>query len=116
MRSAFSRPLQTRSPATASILTGCYGEPLSTVRSLVPMLSGFRDSEGQMTLTTDYETVYSNLRLGRAAQLGLPADWMSQFQLPIRTDEVVTATIFSPIVGGAVQTGFSGVALRSLRS
>jgi hypothetical protein len=68
------------------------------VISLVPMFSGFRDSEGQMTLTTDYETVYSNLRLGRAAQLGLPADWMSQFQLTLRTDEVVTATIFSPVV------------------
>lgn len=68
------------------------------VVSLVPMFSGFRDAEGHMTLTTDYETVYSNLRLGRATQLGLPANWMSQFQLTIRADEIVTATVFSPAV------------------
>jgi hypothetical protein len=68
------------------------------VVSLIPMFSGFRDPEGRMTLTTDYDTVYSNLRFGRAKQLGLPTEWLSQFLLTIRADEIVTAALFSPAV------------------
>jgi hypothetical protein len=68
------------------------------VVSIIPMFSGFRDPEGRMTLTTDYDTVYSNLKMGRAAQLGLPAHWLSEFELIVRADEIVTATLFSPMV------------------
>lgn len=62
------------------------------------MLSGNRDSEGRLNPPTDYESVYSNLEHGRAAQLGLPADWPSQFELTIRVDDIVTAALFSPAI------------------
>ena len=65
------------------------------VVQLLPMLSGHRDTEGRLNLTTDYEAVYSALEHGRAAQLGLPAHWLAQFALSIRADEIVTAALFS---------------------
>jgi hypothetical protein len=71
-------------------------EPVAV--TMLPMLSGNRDAQGRLNLTTDYETVYSTLEHGRAAQLGLPADWPSQFELTIRADEIVTAAPFSPAV------------------
>jgi hypothetical protein len=62
------------------------------------MFSGNRDAEGRLNLTTDYEALYSTLRRGRAAQLGLPADWPSQFDRAIRVDDIVTATPFSAAI------------------
>jgi hypothetical protein len=67
-----------------------------TAITILPMFSGSRDTDGRLNLTTDYETVYARLRHGRAAQLGLPADWTSQFKLTIRADEIVTVAPFSP--------------------
>jgi hypothetical protein len=72
------------------------GEPV--VVPLLPILSGYRDTEGRLNLTTDYGTVYSNLKHGRAAQLGLPTDWLSQFALSIRADEIITVALFSPTI------------------
>jgi hypothetical protein len=66
--------------------------------TLLPMFSGNRDAEGRVNLTTDYEALYSSLRHGRAAQLGLPADWPSLFNLAIRADDIVTATPFSTAI------------------
>jgi hypothetical protein len=71
-------------------------EPVAV--ALLPIFSGNRDAEGRLNLTTDYETLYSSLMRGRAAQLGLPADWPSQFDLTIRADEIVTAAPFSPAI------------------
>jgi hypothetical protein len=65
---------------------------------LLPILSGHRDPEGRLNLTTDYVAVYSALKHGRAMQLGLRADWLSQFALVIRADEIVTAALFSPAI------------------
>lgn len=65
---------------------------------LLPILSGHRDPEGRLNLTTDYEAVYSTLEHGRAAQLGLPADWLCRFSLAVRADEIVTAAVFSPAI------------------
>jgi hypothetical protein len=65
---------------------------------LLPMLSGNRDAEGRITLTTDYDAVFSALREGEAARLGLPADWESEIELQIRTDEIVTAALFSKAI------------------
>ena len=56
------------------------------------------DAEGRLTITTDYQTVYSTLSAGRAAQLGLPADGKSKFELFIRADEIITATRFSKVL------------------
>jgi hypothetical protein len=70
----------------------------SVIVTLLTMLSGNRDAEGRVTLTTDYERVYSTLKAGRAKQLCLPADWESRFKLLIRADEIVTAALFLPEV------------------
>jgi len=63
--------------------------------AFLPMFSGNRDSAGNLTLTTDYEVVYSMLEAGRANQIGLPSDWKSEFELQIRADEIVSAAKFS---------------------
>jgi hypothetical protein len=68
-------------------------EPVAV--TLLPIFSGNRDAEGRLNLTTDYEALYSTLSRGRAAQLGLPSDWSSQFELTIRADQIVTAALFS---------------------
>ncbi len=65
---------------------------------LIPMFSGYRDAENRMVLTTDYEQVYKALRGGRAEALKLPTNWLSQFELAIRADTILTATLFSPAV------------------
>jgi hypothetical protein len=65
---------------------------------LRPIFSGIRDAEGRLNLTTDYEALYSTLRRGRAVQLGLHADWPSQFELAIRVDDIVTASPFSAAI------------------
>jgi len=71
---------------------------MDVIVPLLPMLSGQRDPEGRLNLTTDYEGIYSTLKHGRAMQLGLPADWLSQFELAIRADQIVTAALFSPTI------------------
>jgi hypothetical protein len=63
--------------------------------TVVPMYSGHRDERNQMRLTTDYEAVYNALRAGRAKDLGLPGDWLSQFALAIKADTIISATKFS---------------------
>jgi hypothetical protein len=76
-------------------ITNPVGIPTITI---VPVFSGQRDKDGRMRLTTDYDRVYADLERGGAAQLGLPADWRSQFNLAIRADTIVTATQFEPSV------------------
>ncbi len=71
-------------------------EPVAV--TLLPMLSGNRDATGRITLTTDYDAVYSDLREGKAARLGLPADWQSEIELQIRADEIITAALFSDAI------------------
>jgi hypothetical protein len=71
-------------------------EPVAV--TLLPMLSGNRNAEGRMTLTTDYDAAYSALREDGAALPGLPADWASQIELQIRADEIVTAALFSTAI------------------
>jgi hypothetical protein len=85
---------------TGKIYVGLVVEAPNPLRepaavALLPLLSGHRDDEGRMQLTTDYEEVYARLRSGKAAELGLRADWKSQFRLVVRADEIVTATRFS---------------------
>jgi hypothetical protein len=88
---------------TNKVYIGHVVAPLDPVREpvvvpLLPMLSGHRDAEGRLNVTTDYLAVYSALEHGRAMQLGLPAEWQSQFELAIRADEIVTAALFSPAI------------------
>lgn len=71
-------------------------EPVAV--TLLPMLSGNRNAEGRITLTTDYDAVYSDLREGKAARLGLQADWESEIEMQIRTDEIVIAALFSEAI------------------
>jgi hypothetical protein len=66
--------------------------------TILPVFSGYRGEEGRMVLTTDYDRVYADLEKGGAKQLGLPADWQTQFNLTIRADTIVTASLFSPSV------------------
>jgi hypothetical protein len=79
-------------------------EPVAVV--MLPIFSGNRDAEGRLNLTTDYEMLYSSLRHGRAVQLGLPADWPSQFELTIRADEIVTAALFSAAIYAEFNPGW----------
>lgn len=66
--------------------------------TLLPILSGYRDAEGQLNLTTDYDSLYSQLRHGRASQLELATGYLSQFEVTIRAAEIVTAARFSPTI------------------
>lgn len=89
--------------SSGKVYTGLIVEDLDPFRepvavTLVPMFSGHRDAEGRLNLTTDYESLYASLNRGRAAQLGLPADWSSQFELAIRVDDIVTASPFSAAI------------------
>ena len=63
--------------------------------AFLPMFSGNRDATGHLTLTTDYEVIYSALEAGRANQIGLPANWQSEFELQIRAEEIISAAKFS---------------------
>jgi len=90
---------------TGKVYIGLVVDALDPIRepvavTLLPIFSGYRDAEGRLNLTTDYGALYSTLSRGRAAQLGLPADWPSQFELTIRADEIVTAAPFSPVIYG----------------
>jgi hypothetical protein len=96
---------------TGKVYIGLVVEALDPIRepfavTLLPIFSGNRDAEGRLNLTTDYETLYSSLRHGRAAQLGLPADWSSQFELTIRADEIVTASLFSAAIYAEFNPGW----------
>ena len=75
-------------------------DPRSTppVMTIIPVYSGYRTEDGRMVLTTDYESVYADLSAGGATQLALPAGWLLQFRLTIRSDMIVSATLFSPAV------------------
>jgi len=68
-------------------------EPVSI--PFLPMFSGNRDAAGHLTLTTDYEAIYSALKAGRANQIGLPVNWQSEFELQIRAEEIISAAKFS---------------------
>jgi hypothetical protein len=65
---------------------------------VVPMYSGYRDSQGGMVLTTDYEALYEALEGGKATQLQLPEDFLSTFELAIRAETIVSAILFAPAV------------------
>jgi hypothetical protein len=87
------------------VYIGVLVEALDPIREpaavmMLPIFSGNRDAEGRLNLTTDYESLYATLSHGRAAQLGLPADWSSQFELTIRADDIVTAAPFSAAIYG----------------
>lgn len=73
-------------------------DSIPPVIAIVPVFSGYRSPDGRMVLTTDYESVYADLEKGGAAQLELPADWITQFGMTIRTDMIVSANLFSPAV------------------
>jgi hypothetical protein len=77
-------------------------DPEKTPRAVtvLPMMSGKRDELGRMSLTTDYETLYTSLAEGRAAALDLPEDWINQFRLIIPAETIVSAALFSPAVYG----------------
>jgi hypothetical protein len=88
---------------TGKVYIGLVAEPPDPVRepvavTLRPIFSGIRDAEGALNLTTDYKSLYATLSRGRAAQLGLPTDWYSQFDLAIRVDDIVTASPFSTAI------------------
>lgn len=68
------------------------------VVKILPMFSGYRDARGRLVLTSDYQSVYTNLDAGEADRLHLPPDWLSQFEVTIRADLIVTAALFSPAV------------------
>ena len=65
---------------------------------MVPMMSGHRDANGRVKITTEYETIYDKLRAGQGAEYKLPKKWSEQFELVIRADSIVTATPFSTAV------------------
>jgi hypothetical protein len=88
---------------TGKVYIGLVADAREPVRepvaiTLRPIYSGTRDAEGRLNLITDYESLYATLSRGRAAQLGLPADWSSQFDLAIRVDDIVTASPFSAAI------------------
>lgn len=68
---------------------------------MVPMMSGHRDADGRLKITTEYETIYDKLRAGHAAEFNLSEKWSEQFELVIRADSIVTATPFSTAVYSA---------------
>jgi hypothetical protein len=65
---------------------------------IVPMYSGYRDPQGAMVLTTDYEALYEALEGGKANQLQLPEDFLSTFELAIRAETIISAILFAPKV------------------
>jgi hypothetical protein len=96
---------------TGKVYIGLIVEALDPIRepvavTLLPIFSGNRDAEGRLNLTTDYEALYSTLSRGRAAQLGLPSNWSSQFELTIRADEIVTAALFSAAIYAEFNPGW----------
>ena len=70
-----------------------------TTITLLPILSGQRDDKGNVTFTTDYLRIYTELKdNAKRLSLGLPERWVSTFELVIRAERIVTASIFSPQV------------------
>ncbi len=68
---------------------------------LFPMLSGYRDAEGRLSITTDYQPIYSTLDSSPAERelLGLPnEEWETRFEIVLRADAILSATMFSPSV------------------
>jgi hypothetical protein len=57
------------------------------VVTLLPMLSGHRDDQERLVLTTDYETIYKRRK-----------DGMLQFKLTIPAEMIVTASLFNPAI------------------
>jgi hypothetical protein len=68
------------------------------VIQLLPMLSGYRDVQGRLTLTTDYSELYAKLRAGKAQQLKLAANWTEQFHIAIRADSILSVNLFSTAI------------------
>jgi hypothetical protein len=85
---------------TGKVYIGLVNESLQDPAfvTLMPRFSGHRDSEGRIALTTDYDSVYSRLAGSNDADILLPADWPSNFELTIRADKIITATPFSPAI------------------
>ncbi len=66
------------------------------VVKIVPMFSSHRDSLGSVVLTTDYESVYKSFKDANALASSSSQDFLSQSELAIRVETIVTAALFSP--------------------
>ncbi len=75
---------------------------------LLPVFSGHRDPAGRLTLTTDYLRFYEALSADsdKAAELDLPEDWQSRFEIVLRADQIVSANMFSPTVYSEFNPGW----------
>jgi hypothetical protein len=75
---------------------------------LFPMLSGHRDADGRLKITTDYANVYSALEANKekVAKLLLPAVWEPNFEVVVRADQIVSANMFSPGVYSEFNPGW----------
>jgi hypothetical protein len=64
--------------------------------SLLPMLSGYRNSEDQEFIpTNDYLSLYEDVISGRVAGLNVGAD---EFQVVIPVSEIVSVSPFAPVI------------------
>ena len=77
---------------------------------LLPMLSGQRDESGRTVFVTDYSNVYEQLENMRETErktiFGLSGDWEQYFEVVIRADEWVSATLFSAEVYARFNPGW----------
>lgn len=76
-----------------------------TAVTVLPMLSGYRDAQGRMELTTDYEAIYESLDVPTLPG-STAAPNLSQFYLLIRADAIVTASQFSTTVYAQFHPGW----------
>jgi hypothetical protein len=68
--------------------------------TMLPMFSGFRNDQGRLKLTTDYAAVYKELAREpeKIKDLKLPSVLREVFEMIIRADTIVSATMFSPAI------------------
>jgi hypothetical protein len=75
---------------------------------LFPMLSGHRDANGYLKLTTNYRRVYDALDADpeMRAKHGLPTVWEPNFEVVLRADQIVSANMFSPSIYSEFNPGW----------
>lgn len=80
--------------------------PLAVV--LFPMLSGHRDDDGRLKLTTNYRRIYDALDKNPDLRKhhGLPKVWEPNFEVVLRADQIVSANMFSPTVYSEFNPGW----------
>ena len=80
--------------------------PLSVV--LLPMLSGHRNDDGRVKLTTNYRRIYDALDKDPDLRKhhGLPKVWEPNFEVVLRADQIVSANMFSPSVYSEFNPGW----------